>query len=154
MSGILVNGQPTRNRCCTYFRITGDFDPDEVTALLGLQPDEAWKRGDPMHKGHASMRREGLTCTSSAWLFGRCDEYDPYVETQMRRTIAPLLDKVDLLSRIREENDVGFYLVIVPNIYAGDVNPCLAPPLDVIDFCHATRTEIDIDMYIYDSADE
>ena len=115
---------------------------------------EKWKRGDLMLKGHASMRREGLTYAFSAWLFGRCDEYDPYVETQMRRTIAPLLDKIDLLNRIREENDVKFCLEIVPNIYAGDINPCLAPPLDVIDFCHATRTEIDIDMYIYDSTDE
>ena len=154
MSEILVNGQPTRNRCSTYFKITGDFDPEAVTALLGLQPDEKWKRGELMHKGHASMRREGLTYAFSAWVFGRCDEYDPYVETQMRKTIAPLLDKVDLLKRIREENDVEFYLEIVPSIYAGDVNPCLAPPMDVIDFCHATRTEIDIDMYIYDSTDE
>lgn len=140
---------PTRNRCYTYFKITGDFNPDEVTALLGLQPDEVWKRGDMWLKGHASQ-----TYASSAWLFGRCDEYDPYVEEQMRKTIAPLLDKVDLLNRIREENDVEFCLEIVPNIYAGDINPCLAPPLDVIDFCHATRTEIDIDMYIYDSTDE
>ena len=153
MSGILVYGQPTRNRCRTYFKITGDFDPDEVTALLGLQPDEKWKRGDLKLKGHASMRREGLTYASSAWLFGRCDEYDPYVETQMRRTIAPLLDKVDLLNRIREENNVEFWLVIVPEIHAGDTNPCLAPTLDVIDFCHATRTQIDIDMYVFDSTD-
>lgn len=36
----------------------------------------------------------------------------------------------------------------------GDINPCLAPPLDVIDFCHATRTEIDIDLYIYNSEEE
>lgn len=150
----MVSGMSTRNRCYTYFKIRGEFDTDEVTALLGLQPDEAWKRGDLKLKGHASMRREGLTYTSSAWLFGRCDEYDPYVEEQMRRTIAPLLDKVDLLNRIREENDVEFCLEIVPNIYAGDSNPCLAPPLDVIDFCHATRTQIDIDMYIYDSTDE
>ena len=150
----MVSGMPTRNRCYTYFKITGDFDPDEVTAQLGLQPDECWKRGEPMLKGHASMRREGLTYAFSAWTFGRCDEYDPYVEMQMRRTIAPLLDKVNLLNRIREENDVEFCLVIVPNIYAGDINPCLAPPLDVIDFCHATRTQIDIDMYVYDSTDE
>ena len=71
----------------------------------------------------------------------------------MRKTIAPLQDKISLLNKIREENEVHYYLVIVPTIYVGDINPCLAPPLDVIDFCHATRTEIDIDMYIYDSQD-
>ena len=51
-------------------------------------------------------------------------------------------------------NDVSFVLEIVPTFYVGDINPCLAPSLDVIDFCHATRTEIDIDMYVYDSTDE
>ncbi|MBQ6239601.1 MAG: hypothetical protein IJK56_04460 [Firmicutes bacterium] len=62
----------TKNKCCTYFRIVGDFDPDDISARLG----------------------------------------------------------------------------IVPEIYVDDINPCLAPSLDVIDFCHATRTEIDIDLYI------
>ena len=39
-------------------------------------------------------------------------------------------------------------------IYVDDITPSIAPSLDIIDFCHATRTEIDIDMYIYDSEDE
>ena len=54
----------------------------------------------------------------------------------------------------REENDVDFFLEIVPSIYVDDINPCLAPPLDVIDFCHATRTQIDIDMYLFNSENE
>lgn len=142
-----VSGGMRRNRCYTYFEITGAFDPDAVTELLGLQPDKVCRIGEPWgNKGH--------TYQTASWSFGRCEEYDPYVEAQMRRTIAPLLDRIDLLNRIRTENDVEFCLVIVPTIYAGDTNPCLAPPLDVIDFCHATRTEIDIDMYIYDSTDE
>lgn len=32
--------------------------------------------------------------------------------------------------------------------------PYLAPLMDVIDFCHATRTQIEMDLYVYDSADE
>ena len=36
----------------------------------------------------------------------------------------------------------------IPTIYVGNTNPCLAPSLKVIDFCHATRTEIDIDLYV------
>ena len=58
------------------------------------------------------------------------------------------------LNQIREENDVEFFLEIVPSIYVDDINPCLAPPLDVIDFCHATRTQIDIDMYLFNSENE
>lgn len=66
----------------------------------------------------------------------------------MCKTIEPLFDKVDLLNAIRNEFNVVFTLEIVPTIYAGNINPCLAPSLKVIDFCHATRTQIDIDLYV------
>ena len=72
----------------------------------------------------------------------------------MRKTISVLLDKIAILNQIREENDVEFVLEIVPSIYVEDINPCLASPLDVIDFCHATRTQIDIDMYLFNSENE
>ena len=75
------------------------------------------------------------------WEIGRCNDYDVEVANQMSKTIALLRDKVDLLNKIRQENDVSFYLEIVPT-------------LDVIDFCHSTRTELDIDLYIIDSSDE
>lgn len=31
---------------------------------------------------------------------------------------------------------------------AGNTAPCLAPSMKVIDFCHSTKTEIDIDLYV------
>ena len=121
------------NTCYTYFKIVGDFDPDDVTRRLSLPPDEIWK---------------GPDCRQSQWHFGRCDEYSPYVEEQMRRTIAPLLDKVAILNQIRADYGAELFLEIVPTVYPGESTPCLAPPLDVIDFCHATRTQIDIDPYM------
>ena len=135
----------TRNSCITYFKIVGNFDPDEVSELLNLTPERTWKIGD--------LRRNGTMYDFALWETGRCKEYDVEVENQMRKTIAPMQDKVNLLHQIKEENDVNFVLEIVPSIYAGDTNPCLAPPLDVIDFCHETRTEIDIDMYVHNSED-
>ena len=136
----------TRNSCYTYFRIVGDFNPDDVSERLGLTPEKTWKIGD--------LRRNGTRYDFASWEIGRCTEYDVQVENQMRKTLAFLWDKVSLLNQIREENDVHFVLEIVPTIYVDDINPCLAPPLDVIDFCHATRTEIDLDMYICNSEDE
>lgn len=136
----------TRNSCYTYFRIVGDFNPDNVSERLGLTPEKSWKIGD--------LRRNGTRYDFASWEIGRCAEYDVMVENQMRKTLASLWDKVSLLNQIREENDVHFVLEIVPTIYVDDINPCLAPPLDVIDFCHATRTEIDLDMYICNSEDE
>ncbi len=128
------------NRCYTYFRITGDFDPDIITERLRLTPDKFWRIGD--------KRLNGTLHDFASWEIGRCNEYDVFTENQMHKTIAPLLDKVDLLNEIRNEFDVDFCLEIVPEIYAENSTPCLAPSLNVIDFCHATRTKIDIDLYI------
>ena len=133
----------TRNSCYTYFRIVGNFNPDDVSALLNLTPEESWKIGD--------LRRNGTKHEFAMWKIGKCAEYDVCVENQMRKTIYILLDKIATLNQIREENDVKFFLEIVPYIYVDDINPCLAPPLDVIDFCHATRTQIDIYMYLFNS---
>ena len=36
----------TKNTCYTYFKITGDFDPDVITKRLELIPSKTWKIGD------------------------------------------------------------------------------------------------------------
>ncbi len=131
------------NSCYTYFKIVGDFDPDTVTEILGLQPSKTWRIGD--------ARCNGSLYDFSLWEFGRCDRYDVIVENQMHTTIDPLLDKVGLLNRIREKFGVSFTLEIVPTVYVDNTTPCLAPSLTVIDFCHATRTEMDIDLYLMDT---
>ena len=132
----------TQNSCYTYFKIVGNFDPDHVSALLHLAPEKAWKIGD--------LRRNGTKYDFALWAIGKCTEYDVMVENQMRQTLALLQDKIPLLCQIKEENQVDFFLEIVPTICPGEITPCLAPPLDVIDFCHATRTKIDIDLYVLD----
>jgi len=136
----------TKNSCYTYFRIVGEFDPDEISEILQLTPEEQCKIGD--------YGRNGIQYESAYWKFGSCTEYDVITENQMRKTIAPLLDKTDLLKKIHDTYDVSFFLEIVPAVYVGESTPCLAPPLDVIDFCHETRTEIDIDLYVWDDDDK
>ena len=133
----------TRNSCYTYFKIVGDFNPDDVSSILNLTPEKSWKIGD--------LRRNGTKYDFALWSIGRCDDYDVKVENQMRKTVSVLQDKIAQLNQIRQNYNVSFYLIIVPYIYLDDINPCLAPPLDIIDFCHATRNQIDIDMYVYDS---
>lgn len=130
----------TENSCFTYFHIIGDFDPDAITEKLGLQPSKTGRIGD--------KRRNGTVHEFASWEFGRCDNYDFLVKNQMHITIDPLLAKVDLLNDIRKECNATFTLEIVPTVYAENTTPCLAPSMKVIDFCHATRTEIDIDLYV------
>ena len=135
-----------RNCCYTYFKIVGIFNPDDISAMLGLIPEKSWKIGD--------LRPNGTNYDFAYWEIGRCAEYDVEVEKQMRKTISVLQDKIFVLNQIKDKYDVSFVLEIVPEIYVNDTNPCLAPSLDIIDFCHATRTEIDIDMCVYDSTEE
>ena len=124
----------TRNSCYTYFKIVGNFNPDDVTELLNLTPEKTWKIGD--------LRRNGTKYDFALWEIGRCTEYDVEVENQMRKTIAVLQDKIPLLNQIRQEYDVSFCLEIVPTIYVGDTDPCLNPSLDVIDFCQDRKSVV------------
>ena len=136
----------TQNSCYTYFKIVGNFNPDDVTKKLNLTPEKSWKIGD--------LRRDGTKYTFANWEIGKCAEYDVHVENQMRKTISVLLDKIPLLNEIKKDYDVEFFLEVVPSIYVNDINPCLAPSLDVIDFLHSTQTKIDIDLYLFNSTDK
>ncbi len=126
-------------RCYTYFRITGKFDPDTISEMLCLTPEKSWKIGD--------MRKNGTKYDFAGWNYGYCEDYDVIVDHQMRKTIASLLSKVDILKEIKQRYDVNFYLEVVPTLADPEEMPCLAPSLDVMKFCCDTQTEIDIDLY-------
>lgn len=135
-----------RNSCYTYFKITGTFEPSVISDILGLLPEKQWRIGD--------SRKNGTEYDFALWEIGRNKEYDIYVQNQMMRTIQPLLSKVEVLKRIKEQYHVAYTLEIVPSIYVGETNPCLAPSFPIIKFCYETETDLDIDLYVYDSTDE
>lgn len=132
-----------RNSCYTYFAIKGDFNPDDITRLLELTPTNKWHIGD--------LRRNGTAYDFAQWEFGHCDKYDVITENQMMCTIKHLVPKIDLLKGIKKAYNISFVLDIVPSIYPGELTPCLAPNRAVIEFCYLTETNIDIDLYVYDS---
>jgi len=133
----------SKNSCYTYFRITGNFDPDDITNILGLPPLKQWRIGDP--------RNNGSIYDFASWEYGRCDDYDIYVENQMMQSINELIPKIQKLKEIKQKYNVNYTLEVVPSIYVGETNPCLAPNRDVIEFCYLTGTAIDIDLYVYNS---
>ena len=126
----------------TYFAIIGDFDPLDIEKILGIPAEHSWKKGD-------HIRNLKQVHPSSCYEIGRCEKPTMYVEKQMRKTISILLDKIEALQEIRRTYNVEFVLTVVPYFYLDEVNPCIDPPMDVIDFCHLTRTKISIDYYIY-----
>lgn len=128
------------NKCYTYFKIVGDFDPDTISELLGIVPEKFWKIGD--------KRKNGTIYDFAFWKTGTCREYHIETDRQMMKTLAPLLDKTNILKEIKARYDVDFVLEVVPTVGANESTPCLAPSLEVMRFCCATETYIDIDLYI------
>ena len=134
-----------QNSCYTYFAIKGNFNPDDITAKLGLSPSHQWCVGD--------LRKNGTAYDFALWEYGRCEDYDMLTDNQMRQTISELIPKVQELKDIKLKYDVSFVLEVVPSVYAGESAPCLAPDRTVIEFCYHTETDIDIDLYVFDSDD-
>ena len=131
------------NSCYTYFKICGNFDPDVVTNMLGLQPNSSWNLGTAMQNGEPRP--------FSLWTVGRCDDYDVITENQVKKTISQLKDKIQLLNLIRERYDATFTIEIVPQIYTDETTPALVFDLEIIEFCNAIKANIDIDLYVHSS---
>lgn len=130
----------TKSTCFTYFYIVGKFKTKEIEKLLGIKPFKKCDIGD---------RKTKSTCHESAsFSCCLCDEYDVMVHKQMEKTIQPLKSKIEVLNKIKKDYNASFYLEVVPEIYTGGVTPCISPSIEVINFCYATRTELDIDYYI------
>lgn len=129
-----------RSSCYTYFVIKGNFKPDIISDMLGLVPEKSWKIGD--------KRKNGTVYDFALWQYGTCNEYDVYVENQMLKTITPLLSKISILKEIKQRYDVEFTLEVVPTIKTSECVPCVAPSMEVMQFCCDTTTKIDIDLYV------
>jgi len=131
------------NSCYTYFHIHGDdFPLEEITKALGESPFRSWYKTD-------IRKADGKEFGFCNWSGFRVDDYDPYTEIQMEKTIELLLDKIDVLNGLREKYNLEYSLVVVPQIYVNKINPDLSPSMKVIDFCHAVRAKISIDLYLY-----
>ena len=131
-----------KNSCYTYFAIKGDFNPDNITEILELNPSKSWKIGDKRLGGNSSY-------DFAVWEYGRCDDYDVITENQMMNTISDLKSKIPLLKDIKKKFDVLFVLEVVPKIHINESTPTLSPNRDIIEFCYETQTDIDIDLYLF-----
>ena len=54
-----MTSPPETDREYAYFRVSGSFDPGEITNLLGMEPSEDWRVGDIFERrGHQFARRD------------------------------------------------------------------------------------------------
>lgn len=122
------------NTCTTYFAIRGDFDPDEITQALGVLPQ-------------TSKQKTESAGGKAIWTTGRNDEYDPIVAAQMKKTIAPLADKTQLLAALRRKYNARLTVEAVVTLDPSCPAPALGADGEIVEFCHATGSTVDIDLY-------
>lgn len=130
-----------RTRCYAYFNIRGIFDPVQVTKILGVTPHESNAIGD--------LGVQGLPYRWASWSCSMTRVDYPNHEIECIKVVKELIGKEDLLNQIKASNeDVEFWLEIVPTICEGEP-PVITFGKEVIQFCHLTGTDFDLDMYVY-----
>ena len=129
-----------KNRCHTYFRIIGNFKPEEITKKLGLRPFRTLKNGDKLNNKSRKA--------SAIWDYGICRKYDVDVTEQMEKTIESLKDKTEILNQIRHDYQCLMILEIFPTVYVNEIAPNFSPSMAVVKFCHETRTKINVKMVV------
>jgi hypothetical protein len=131
-----------------YFTFIGDnFDPAEITTQLGIEPTEAWKKGD--------KRRSGTTNhTFSRWLWASERGAEPiFIDKLVNEVVIKLQDKVEIINTLKQRLDLESVLEIVLYVDTNDRHPtpALGHDLQTIEFLYRTQTTTDIDIYRYDS---
>lgn len=72
------------NKCYAYFTLVGDFDPNSISELVGVQPTDAWRKGD-LHP------RTGAERKFSRWsLRSRLNQTEP-----LEAHVKDVLDQLD-----------------------------------------------------------
>ena len=122
------------------------FDPDAVTALLGIQPFRTVRAG-------AEREHRRGRYPFSAW-YG-CLQTEPDVSrlTHCSRIAQALTPYIPALQQLRQQYDLSFCIEITvygPEKGGGDV---IGMTLDVMEFCCAVGAEISVDTFCYSEYD-
>ena len=93
-----------RNQYYAYFTVVGDFDPAQITASIGVEPSEAWQKGDRNERTH--MERK-----FSRWsLYSRLSRSES-LEKQIEDVVIQLQPLAINVRSVLEQHDGGIQVV-------------------------------------------
>jgi hypothetical protein len=128
---------PTKqNEFKAYLTFVGDFDPEEVTSIIGVAPTEFWHKGDINPVSHHERK-------FSRWsLYSSLDPAQPIVEhiRDVLKQLAPYVDRVNAVPTTIER---GMQTVA----YFHSDTPWFHFDEDVVAGCAAMNLSIDCDFY-------
>ncbi|MBQ8738697.1 MAG: DUF4279 domain-containing protein [Clostridia bacterium] len=132
------------HKCHTYFRITGDIDPDFISYALGASPDKFIKKGTRLPISNRVTENDD-------YIIGYNDNYNVDINEMIRVTLGDIIDKAELLCKMRVQMHYEYYLVVVPKIESDsdEPSPILSLDKDIIEFLYKSGAQHDLDYYIY-----
>jgi hypothetical protein len=96
------------NQQYAYFALEGDFDPADITAWVGIEPAECWRRGDICDR----TRRERQ---ASRWsLYSRLDRGQE-LEAHIRDVLAQLDARSEAFAEV--SRDLGGWMQLVAYLH-------------------------------------
>ncbi|GET34637.1 hypothetical protein PbJCM13498_35000 [Prolixibacter bellariivorans] len=131
-----------------YFALKGDnFDTDEVTNRLGIEPTDSWRQGE---KGKYKSAVEFASWKLTA---AKGKEY-LQIDNLVDEIVSLLYDKIEIINDLKRQFELDSVVEIVLYI---DTNedasmPSLGHDLKTIEFLYRTQTKTDVDIYRFNSA--
>lgn len=133
-----------QHKCRTYFMITGNFDINEIVNTLDLKAYKAYKKGEEYKISKRVREFDEIK-------IGFNDNYNVDINEMIRETLKEISTKIDALVNLKKELNLEYALILVPEIYSDSEEPkqILSLESDIIEFLYLTKTEIDLDYYVY-----
>jgi Domain of unknown function (DUF4279) len=92
------------NEQYAYLTVVGDFRPESVTAKLGLEPSETWKKGEQNERTHLERK-------FSRWSIDSRLERSASLEDHVRDVLEQVLPNADQIRQVATEYKVWVQLV-------------------------------------------
>ena len=92
------------NEQYAYLTVVGDFEPATITAQVGLQPSEAWTKGERSERTHLERK-------FSRWSLNSRLERSSSLEDHLRDVLDQALPKAEQVRQVAGEYRVGVQLV-------------------------------------------
>ena|SRR5688572_13287529 len=134
-----------------YFALRGDdFDPINVTKELGIEPTNAWKKGDD--KGQYLLNQK---YSNWEWSTEKGKE-SIYLDKLVDEVVEKLKSKIEVINMLKVKYQLESVLVIVMHIDTNpeESTPALGHNFKTIEFLYQTQTGTDVDIYRYNSAEK
>lgn len=139
MPNVSSNRKNTMNEGEVYFALFGDeFEPDEVTKIIGIEPTKIWRKGSPIPR-----------FTFWKYSTGKVENEVVDVYEMSSSLIAKLAPHVDNIVKAKEMFKLQAVLEVVLTITPDDSKstPAIGFELEVIAFLNRVGATIDIDTY-------